>query len=186
MSIGKKLRNGNKRFIELLDFYFKSSEKICLIKLISVIIGNINNNGGECMKKIFYELFYGKYKEIVRYIIVGGFTTLFNLIVFTTSCKFLKIDVNVSNIISIILSIIFAYITNKIFVFESHTHSLKELYLECSKFISARFLTMIIEVGGVFILYNIIGQDELVAKLETQVIVLIGNYLISKFFVFKD
>lgn len=164
----------------------ESYKKICLIILIFCYNRQYKNIGGECMKKLFYELFFGKYKEIVRYIIVGGCTTLFNLIVFTVLCKFLLMDVNISNIISVILSIVFAYITNKIFVFESHTHSFKELYLECSKFISARLLTMIIEVGGVFVLYNIIGQDELIAKLETQVIVLIGNYLISKFFVFKD
>jgi putative flippase GtrA len=45
---------------------------------------------------------------------------------------------------------------------------------------------MVIEVGGVYVLYNIIHQDELVAKLETQVLVVIGNYFISRFLVFRD
>ena len=45
---------------------------------------------------------------------------------------------------------------------------------------------MIVEVGGVFLLYNIIGQNELIAKLETQIIVLTANYIISKFLVFKS
>ena len=45
---------------------------------------------------------------------------------------------------------------------------------------------MVIEVGGVYVLYNIVHQDELIAKLETQVLVVIGNYFISRFIVFRD
>ena len=96
-----------------------------------------------------------------------------------------NINVNISNIISIIISILFAYITNKIFVFESHCLTIKELLSELFKFFGARLLTMVIEVGGVFLLYDIIGQNEFVAKVEIQVIVLIANYIISKFFVFS-
>lgn len=124
--------------------------------------------------------------EVIRYIIVGGCTTLVNLIVFTVMCKFLNIDVTLSNFVSVVTSIIFAYITNKIFVFQSKCETIQQLISEASKFIGARLLTMVIEVGGVFLLVNIIGQDELTGKLETQVIVLISNYVISKFLVFKN
>lgn len=122
----------------------------------------------------------------MRYIIVGVCTTLVNLIVFWICCNVLLIGVNTSNIISVISAIIFAYVTNKIFVFKSHCESFKGLAFEFSKFIGARLITMIIEVGGVFVLYNMIGQNEFVAKLETQIIVLIANYIISKFLVFKS
>ena len=122
--------------------------------------------------------------EAMRYIIVGGFTTLVNLVCFTLLCKVFNVEVNRSNIISVIVAILFAYVTNKIFVFKSHCSTMKELYLEFSKFVGARLLTMIIEVGGVFLLFEIIGQDELIAKLETQIIVLIANFIISKFLVF--
>jgi putative flippase GtrA len=57
---------------------------------------------------------------------------------------------------------------------------------ECAKFVGARLATMVIEVGGVFLTVNLIGQDAMIGKLETQVIVIVGNYFISKFFVFKD
>ncbi len=125
------------------------------------------------------------HQEILRYIVVGGCTTAVNLIVFTVLCKIMHVEVNISNIISVICAILFAYVTNKIFVFQSHCHSTAELMKEMVSFIGARLLTMIIEVGGVFVLYEIIGQEEVIAKLETQVIVLIGNYIISKFFVFQ-
>lgn len=121
----------------------------------------------------------------MRYIIVGGCTTLVNLVVFAVCCNLLSIEVTLSNIISVITAILFAYVTNKIFVFRSHCANFKELALEFSKFIGARMFTMVVEVGGVFVLYNIIKQNELVAKLETQIIVLIVNYIISKFLVFK-
>lgn len=123
--------------------------------------------------------------EAFRYVFVGGCTTLVNLVVFTVMEKFLGIDVTISNITSIAISILFAYITNKIFVFQSHCHNLKEVYLEACKFIGARLLTMFIEVGGVYFLVNIIGQDALIGKLETQIIVLVSNFFISKFLVFK-
>ena len=127
-----------------------------------------------------------KSREVISYIVVGVCTTAVNFIVFTVFCKILKVDVTISNIISVITSILFAYVTNKIFVFKSHCKNIKELIEECMKFISARLLTMVIEVGGVYLLVNILGQEELLGKLETQFIVLVGNYLISKFIVFKN
>lgn len=125
------------------------------------------------------------FSEAFKYLVVGGLTTLVNLAVFALLSEVLKWNVTLSNIISIMTSIIFAYITNKIFVFESHCPDLKALCAECAKFIGARLSTMAIEVGGVFLTVNVIGQQPMVGKLETQVIVIVGNYFISKFFVFK-
>ncbi|MDD6401012.1 MAG: YfhO family protein [Lachnospiraceae bacterium] len=123
--------------------------------------------------------------EWFRYIIIGGCTTLVNFIFYGLLCYIIHINVNVSNVVSIIASIVFAYITNKIFVFKSKTNKHSELIKEMSKFVGGRLFTMILEVGGVFFLYSILGQHSFIAKLETQIIVLITNYIISKFFVFK-
>lgn len=122
----------------------------------------------------------------VRYLAAGAATTLVNLVVFTLLCRAANINVNVSNVISVICAILFAYVVNKIYVFRSKCPSLSALSVEFLKFVGARGVTMIIEVGGVFLLYDIIGQNELVAKVETQVIVLVANYIISKFLVFKN
>ena len=124
--------------------------------------------------------------EGMRYLFIGGCTTLVNLVVFTVLCRIVHLDVNISNIISVAVSILFAYVANKLVVFRSHCSSLGELAAECARFIGARLATMVIEVGGVYVLYNIIHQDELIAKLETQVLVVIGNYFISRFIVFRD
>lgn len=123
--------------------------------------------------------------QAVRYIIIGVCTTLVNFICFATFTELFKIEVTLSNIISIIISILFAYVANKLFVFRSHQKTLSGLFFEFVKFIAARGITMLVEVGGVYLLFNILGIHELIAKLFTQVVVIIGNYFISKLIVFK-
>ena len=124
--------------------------------------------------------------EGMRYLFIGGCTTMVNLVVYAVLCRVVHLNVNISNIISVSVSILFAYVTNKLIVFRSHCSSLGELAAECARFIGARLATMVIEVGGVFVLYEILHQNEMVAKLATQVLVVIGNYFISRFIVFKD
>ena len=142
-----------------------------------------DNGGGSGVRDRIIRLLTS---EGMRYLFIGGCTTLVNLVVFTVLCRLVHLDVNISNIISVAVSILFAYIANKLVVFRSHCNSFGELAAECARFIGARLATMVIEVGGVYVLYNIVHQDELIAKLETQVLVVIGNYFISRFIVFRD
>ena len=128
--------------------------------------------------------FISRYRDAISYIITGGLTTLVNLVVFTVLCELLSVDITVSNIISVAAAILFAYVTNKIFVFRSKCPDMRSLAGEFARFVSARLITMVIEVGGVFLLVNIMGMQPLVGKLLTQIIVVIGNYFISKFLVF--
>ena len=128
--------------------------------------------------------------EAFMYLFIGGCTTLVNLVVFSvltygTSLGNSDLGITISNVISIVLSILFAYVTNKLFVFESKTHGVAELFYEFLRFVGGRMLTMVIEVGGVYLMFNIMGWNEMAAKLITQVLVVIGNYFISKFLVFK-
>ncbi len=129
--------------------------------------------------------------EAVRYIIIGGCTTLLNFLVYSLFIYLFglwgieeKTAVTISNIISVVLSILFAYVMNKLVVFRSHCGNLLALTLEFIKFVGARGITMLIEIGGVYLLFNILGVHEMISKLITQVIVIIGNYFISKLLVF--
>ena len=70
---------------------------------------------------------YNKYKEILMYLIFGGLTTLVNIIGYFLLARVCKIDTVVSTVLALIISILFAYVTNKIFVFESKTNTKKEL-----------------------------------------------------------
>lgn len=120
---------------------------------------------------------------MVRYVFFGGCTTLVNLISFYVLRK-LRVGLNMANVISIILAILFAYVVNSRFVFQDKCQTLADHIRPFCKFISARLMTMVIEVGGVWLLVAKLGMNDMVGKFATQFIVLILNYVFSKFFVF--
>ncbi|WP_394916709.1 YfhO family protein [uncultured Robinsoniella sp.] len=124
--------------------------------------------------------------QAVRYIFFGGCTTLVNLVSYTLMRTVLGIDITIAGFISILLSIAFAYVVNKIFVFESKTNTVWEVIKECAQFVGMRLLTMYIEVFGVLLLSCVWGMNDLIAKLVIQVVVLVLNYVFSKAFVFKE
>lgn len=132
------------------------------------------------MKKLIEKL-YGS--SVVRYIFFGGCTTMVNLVSFYILRKF-RVELNTANIISIILAILFAYVVNSKYVFQDKCESLKAHIQPFCKFIGARLVTMVIEVGGVWLLVSVMGMGDMIGKFLTQFIVLILNYVFSKFFVF--
>ena len=85
---------------------------------------------------------------------------------------------------SIIAAIIFAYVVNSKFVFLDKCETLRDHVQPFCKFVSARLLTMVIEVGGVWLLVAQMGFSDMIGKFVTQFIVLALNYIFSKFFVF--
>lgn len=123
--------------------------------------------------------------EQFAYLVAGGCTTLVNIISYWLLCEFTSWHYTICNVISIALAILFAFFANKIYVFRSKSASLKHWLTEFTKFVGARLSTMVIEVGGVWLLYGVIGIPNMIAKIATQFIVLVVNYFISKFFVFR-
>ena len=124
--------------------------------------------------------------QAIRYIFFGGCTTLVNLVSYAAFRHFLGIDITVANFLSISLSILFAYVVNKLFVFESRTRGIRELLVEAGQFIGMRLSTMFIEIFGVVILCCVFGVPDMIGKLLIQVVVLVLNYVFSKCFVFKE
>ena len=134
--------------------------------------------------KFLIQLFWKCYKnDILRYIFWGGCTTLVNLICFY-GLRIAGLELTVANIISIIVAIIFAYVVNSKFVFEDKCETLKDHIQPFFKFVSARLVTMVVEVGGVWLLVEKVGLVDMAGKFITQFIVLALNYIFSKFFVF--
>ncbi len=121
--------------------------------------------------------------SVIRYIFFGGCTTLVNLISFYILRR-AGVQLTVANVISIILAILFAYVVNSKYVFQDKCERLKDHIQPFCKFISARLITMVIEVGGVWLLVEIMGMNDMIGKFLTQFIVLALNYVFSKFFVF--
>lgn len=135
----------------------------------------------ESLKKLIKKIFT---KEVIFYGIFGILTTFINIAVFYVLTR-LHLDENVSNIIAIISAVLFAYFTNRKLVFNSTAITFKENLKEFYKFILGRAFTMIIEIVGFYLLYNILGIQELISKLVITVLVIILNFFISKFFAFK-
>lgn len=123
-------------------------------------------------------------KEVILYIVFGIGTTVINFVSFYVMTQIWGWEKNLSNFISIVLAVIFAYITNKDFVFHSKAEGLKEKLKEFFKFIMGRVFTMMIEFLGGFLLFQTM-LPEMVSKLIITVIVIILNFFISKFFAFK-
>ncbi len=124
--------------------------------------------------------------QAVRYIFFGGCSTLVNLGSYYGLTRLLGMDITAANTVAILIAILFAYVVNKLFVFEHRADSFLALLKEAGSFIGMRLGTMVVEVLGVVLLCCIWGMNDMVAKLLIQVVIMILNYLISRFIVFKD
>ena len=136
------------------------------------------------MKKII-EL-YKKYKEIVNYLIFGGLSTLVNFVSYYIFARTLNIDEVISSGLSWFCAVLFAYVTNKLFVFETKKTNKKEVIKEMLSFFLARVISgALCDVGTFALMVKVLGINDIIAKLVTQVMVIIVNYLFSKLIVFK-
>ncbi len=137
------------------------------------------------MQKIFR--LYEKYKEIIHYLIVGGLTTVVSLAVYygcvlTILDPEVPVQLQAANIISWIASVTFAYFTNRRFVFESKNQNRLR---EAAAFYSSRLATLAMDMACMFLMVTVCGWNDKLAKLAVQVIVMVANYVLSKFFVFQ-
>ncbi len=140
-----------------------------------------------------------KYKELITYVFFGGLTTLVNFLTFSLFRALLGEELYLlNNAIAWFVSVVFAYITNKLFVFESKSFEKRTLMKEISEFFCARIFSFGVEEGGMWLLIdffgfgsyslNVLGFEmggQLIAKLILAVIVVIFNYFASKFVIFR-
>ena len=127
-----------------------------------------------------------KYKEIINYLVFGVLTTLVNFVLYFIFSKIIGIDEIISNVLAWFFSVLFAYITNKIFVFDSKTDTIKLLLIEMGSFFLARVLSGILcDVGTFAVMIRVFKINDVIAKIVTQVMVVILNYILSKFVIFK-
>ena len=123
--------------------------------------------------------------DVVRYGFFGGCTTMVNLVSFFL-LRQAGVQRDVANVISIILAILFAYVVNSKFVFQDKCETLKDHIQPFCKFIGARLVTMVVEIGGVWFFAEIVHMNDMVGKFITQFVVLALNYIFSKFLVFTS
>lgn len=122
-------------------------------------------------------------RQVIDYFIWGVSTTLVNLVLYTLLC--LIVDYRIANFIAIIVCKIYAYVVNKYFVFRSRCSNMKELFQEVSRYVLSRGLTGLVDYVGVLILVEVAGIHKLVSKYAITVLVMILNYILGKYAVFK-
>lgn len=125
------------------------------------------------------------YAEYILYIVFGILTTTINFITYFIFTKVIGFSTVISNLIATAISIIFAYITNKLFVFNSKRNNLGELITELIKFVNARIFTGLLDTLFVFIGVDCIRVNDFVVKTISCIIVVILNYIISKVIIFN-
>lgn len=135
----------------------------------------------EKLKALFH-----KYYDLIMYVIFGALTTAVNYLVYLPCYNLLGLDASVSNVISWVVSVAFAFLTNKPFVFRSHDWSPGVVWPELLKFVGCRVGSGALETAILFVTVDTLHWDGNMWKLVTSVLVVVANYVGSKLLVFRN
>ena len=128
-----------------------------------------------------------KYEEFIRNFIIGFLTTIISLLtyyilVYTLLNPNIPLELQITNIISWIVSVTFAYFSNRKFVFKvNYSSSFKEII----NFYLSRVTTLVLDILFMYLFVSILNFNDKIIKLISQVIIIVINYILSKFIVFK-
>ncbi len=130
---------------------------------------------------------YKKYEEIWNYLVVGVLTTLVSFLAYLLVTRtFLDVEspiqLQIANIIKWVAGVLFAYFTNRKYVFKSTNENKWQEFLS---FTSSRVVTLILDMVIMGVMVNIMGIYDLIATIVSMVVVTVGNYILSKLLVFK-
>ena len=126
-----------------------------------------------------------KYRSILIYLIFGVLTTAVNYLVYIPCLNLLGLKASVSNVIAWCVAVLFAFLTNKPFVFESKDWSVKTVVPEFIKFVGTRVASGLMETVILMVAVDMLGWNGVIWKLVPNVIVVILNYIGSKLLVFR-
>ena len=132
------------------------------------------------------EILWGRLvnRETVSYLIFGVLTTLVDWLVYPV-LRWLGHSVALSSAGSWAAAVLFAFVTNKLFVFQSYTFRLKALTREFVSFVSCRILSGLFSIGAMVVIVDFMGWNEWLGKIAVSAISLVLNYIFSKLFIFK-
>lgn len=126
-----------------------------------------------------------KYKSFILYAFFGVATTLINIIVYWVCARVLCLSTMAGNILAWIAAVLFAYITNKKWVFESQVNDFRGIMREIISFISCRLATGLLDMFIMYVFVDIIHFNDMIVKCIANIIVIIANYIASKLIIFK-
>jgi len=122
---------------------------------------------------------------VIFYIIFGVATTIVSFASYILFVRYLDFGIALANTLSHFLAILFAYVTNKIWVFKARDYSAKQIATEFFKFLSSRLLAFVIDTALLILLVDFLHYDPILSKAATSVVVVILNYFMSKMVVFR-
>ena len=128
---------------------------------------------------------YRKYEEGISYLFWGGVAFVLSMVLFYIFANIMMLDEQIANIFTWIICVIFAYLTNRTFVFKSKTTGAKAVTKEFVDFTAARLATLILENAVLFVCIDLFLWHNMLAKLLGQFLVIVSNYVLSKLWIFK-
>ncbi|HFL2405591.1 TPA: GtrA family protein [Clostridioides difficile] len=127
-----------------------------------------------------------KHRETILYLFFGAFTTLVNIVSYLFFTRVILFNFMVANALAWILAVLFAYVTNKFFVFESKRIEIKFLFKEFLSFVSFRLLSGVVEMLIMYVMIDLLFVNDVIVKIFTNIVVIVLNYLFSKMIIFKN
>lgn len=126
-----------------------------------------------------------KYKDFILYVLFGVATTLVNIISYYIFTRAFLMCTFLSNIFAWILSVAFAYLTNRKWVFNSQARTYRDILIEVSSFVSCRLLTGGLDLAIMVVGADLLGFPDMIVKCLSNIIVILSNYAASKFIIFR-
>lgn len=120
-------------------------------------------------------------RELISYLVAGILTTLVNFLIYYFLI-FFGIEYKAANTTAFLISVIFAFFINKKYVFLSNQESTKEFM----KFFAGRIFTYALDIGTMMFLVELLGVSLYSAKIWANAVVMVSNYLLSKFWIFRQ
>ena len=127
-----------------------------------------------------------KYREIILYLICGVLTTVVNYLVYFPLFNLLRFSASISNVIAWVVGVAVAFLTNKPLVFRSYDWSIETVWPELTKFVGCRIASGVLETAIIFIVADLLQVNGNWVKIVTSFLVVVANYVASKYFVFRD
>ncbi|MFN1920103.1 GtrA family protein [Clostridioides difficile] len=127
-----------------------------------------------------------KHRETILYLFFGAFTTLVNIVSYLFFTRVILFNFMVANALAWILAVLFAYVTNKFFVFESKRIEIRFVFKEFLSFVSFRLLSGVVEMLIMYVMIDLLFVNDVIVKIFTNIVVIVLNYLFSKMIIFKN
>ena len=128
---------------------------------------------------------YKKHEEGINYLIFGFLAFVLNYILYFVFADAMQMHYMAATVLSWVLTVVFAYWTNRTFVFKSQNKDIGSVVKEFVSFIGARIATEVLELVLMYVMVDLLSINDKISKLVCQVLVILANYVLSKIWIFK-